>query len=176
MTDHVTTTGPVTKRSTILQKAIEDKEFYHPTNTWDRESVLYQSSILNENAKTESMFYIKSRRRVQQKDLPPYKRPRWKACSISKAERDCLLAATKRPTTLQKTKTESLSHINLAFKMKRPRQRAYSISKTKGKCLLAATKRPTTLQKTETESLSLIKSREGLLVSCNRKTYHPTKD
>ena len=84
---------------------------------------------------------------------------------------------TKSFTTLQKAKTESLSHINLALQMKKARQRACLISRAEGKCLLAATKRPTTRQKTKTESLSHIKSQEGVPVSSrNKKTYHPTKN
>ena len=53
--------GPGTERSTILQKAIKDEKLYHPTKGRDREPVPYQSSILNEKAKTESLSHIKSR-------------------------------------------------------------------------------------------------------------------
>ena len=52
------------ERFTILPKTIEDKKFHYPIESRNRELVLYQSNILNEKAKTESLFYIKSQRKV----------------------------------------------------------------------------------------------------------------
>lgn len=55
---------PKIERSIILQKAIEDKKLYHLIKSRDRESVLYQSSILKKKARTKSLFHIKSQKRV----------------------------------------------------------------------------------------------------------------
>ena len=82
------------ERSTILQKAIEDEELYYPTKGQDRELVQYQSSILNEKAKTKSLSYIKSQGGVpiscnrktyhpikdQDREPVPYQEPRGNAC------------------------------------------------------------------------------------------------
>ena len=86
--------GSGTERSTFLQKAIEDKELYHPTNGRDKEPVPYQSSILNEKDKTESLSHIKSRGGVpvscnkktyhptkdQNGELVSYQEPKESAC------------------------------------------------------------------------------------------------
>lgn len=63
-------TRPKTEKSILLQKAIEDKKFYHFIQNRNIEPIPYQYSILNKNAKIKSLSYIKS----QEKMLISYKK------------------------------------------------------------------------------------------------------
>lgn len=87
-----------TEKSTILQKTIKDKKFYHLTKSQEKGPVLY--------SKSRKCVYL-----LQQKDLLPFKKPRQKIYLISKIKKKYLLVIIKKLIILQKIKTKSLFYI-----------------------------------------------------------------